>query len=148
MALSPQMDRRLFPSASRVQMSAATLGVYRVGRPRPRRAPGFGLAFRLSVRVVLDVAVMAGNNTRFMRFSASPPEGSYGAARGAHSAIMALAVPLGVGVWLPTAVAAFPGRNRRIGRLGHGLINWRCEWRCPLYPRKQTSRWVPLYVCF
>ncbi len=22
--------------------------------------------------------------------------------------------------------------------LGHGLINWCCEWRCPLYPQKQT----------
>ncbi len=24
--------------------------------------------------------------------------------------------------------------------LGHGIINRCCEWRCPLYPRKQTSR--------
>ncbi len=22
--------------------------------------------------------------------------------------------------------------------LGHGLINWCCEWRCPLYPEKRT----------
>ena len=22
--------------------------------------------------------------------------------------------------------------------LGHGLINWCCEWRCPLYSRKET----------
>jgi hypothetical protein len=25
-----------------------------------------------------------------------------------------------------------------IRSLGRGLINWCCEWRCPLYPRKQT----------
>ena len=31
--------------------------------------------------------------------------------------------------------------------LGHGLINWCCEWRCPLYPRKQTFGREPQNVC-
>ncbi len=31
--------------------------------------------------------------------------------------------------------------------LGHGLINWCCEWQCPLYPRKQTFGREPLNVC-
>ncbi len=69
----------------------------------------------------------------------------HSAARGAHSAIMALAVPFG-GVWLPAAVAAFTDRNRRIVRLGHGFINWCCEWRCPLYPRKRTFFITGVYV--
>ncbi len=37
------------------------------------------------------------------------------------------------------ACAAWHRPAGRIPRpLGHGLINWCCEWRCPLYPAKQT----------
>jgi len=60
MVSSRQMERRLSPPASRVQMVLAVSAVHRVGRPRPRRAFGFGLAFRLSVCVLLDDVVMAG----------------------------------------------------------------------------------------
>ena len=35
------------------------------------------------------------------------------------------------------ACRGYPWRGRTLS-LGHGLISWRCEWRCPLYPRKQT----------
>ncbi len=59
MVSSRQMDRRLSPPASREQMVLAVSVVYRVGRPRPRRAFGFGLAFRLSERVALDDVVIA-----------------------------------------------------------------------------------------
>ncbi len=31
--------------------------------------------------------------------------------------------------------------------LGHGLINWCCEWRCPLNPRKQTFARQSKKVC-
>ena len=35
--------------------------------------------------------------------------------------------------------APYTGKiHTAIGGLGHGLINWCCEWRCPLYPSKQT----------
>ncbi len=97
MVLSRQMDRRLSPPASRVQMSAATLGVYRVGRPRPRRAFGFGLAFRLSVRVALDIALMAGDDTRYSRFAASLLNGCRGPALVPLMAMLADAA----GVWRP-----------------------------------------------
>ncbi len=49
------------------------------------------------------------------------------------------------GGWPPSLCHVAPP-GRRIP-LGHGLINWCCEWRCPLYPRKQTFGREPQNVC-
>ena len=68
-------------------MRAATSGVYRVGRPRPRRAFGFGLAFRFPVLFMLDDVVIAKDIYHISRVR---PEGP-------HTAIRALAV-LRVGI--------------------------------------------------
>ena len=54
-------------------MAAAVSAVYRVGRPRPRRAFGFGLAFRLLVRAVLDDVFIARAYTIFGPFVQKAP---------------------------------------------------------------------------
>ena len=55
-----------------------------------------------------------------------------------HGAIRLMATqqgsrPARMGTWRRDGL-----RHRVDGGLGHGLITWCCEWRCPLYPQKQT----------
>ncbi len=51
------------------------------------------------------------------------------------------------GGWPPSLCRVAPP-SRRIPRpLGHGLINWCWEWRCPLHPRKRTFFSTGVYVC-